>query len=301
MNGIQKISLALLKKFKFLPANIYLKYYYEYYNGKKLDLKNPVDFNEKIQWLKAYYHVPVLNKLVDKYEVREYVKDKIGGEYLNEVYGVYEKGKDVPIEDLPEQFVLKATHGYNFHIIVRDKAKLSTLKTRLTLKKWQNRNQFYRGGMEWAYKDVPKRILAEKYLEEIDNKGLSDIKFYCFSGRPEFIEVTMEIDSAPYRMYFDLQWKKIEMGRIGIDAYEKKLAKPPNLEQMVEIAGKLSEKFPFVRVDLYNIKGKILFGELTFYPADGRHPFHPEKYNKIFGDLIRLPEIPPGQKVITEL
>ena len=301
MNFLKNTFLGLAKKMKFLPQDTYAKIFYEYYNGKKLNLASPVEFNEKIQWLKVYYHPDILSKLVDKYEVRNYVKEKAGEQYLNELLALYNRVSEVDFDALPSQFVLKTTHGYNNNIIVKDKTKLNRLKSKYLLNKWMLRNQYYNGGQEWAYKNVPHRIIAEKYLSEIDNKGLSDIKFYCFSGTPEFIEVTVEVNSIPQRRYFDTTWRHLEVGRVGKQNYEKKLEKPLNLEKMVKIAAKLSNDFPFVRVDLYNIKGRILFGELTFYPADGRFPFYPHKYNRIFGDKIILPEIPEKQKEIKEI
>lgn len=301
MNFFKKKTFGILKKFKFLPPDIYMKIYYEYYSHKKLNLKNPVEFNEKIQWLKVYYHPDILNKLVDKYEVRKYVVEKIGENHLNELLGLYNNIFEVDFEKLPQQFVIKTTHGYNNNIIVRDKAKLNRIKSKLLLSKWMLRNQYYMGGQEWAYKNVPHRIIAEKYLAEIDNKGVSDIKFYCFNGKPEFIEVSIEVASKIFRSYFDIYWNPLEFGREGIPLYDQEIKKPEKLEEMVRIATKLADKFPFVRVDLYDINGRVLFGEMTFYPADGRFPFYPEKYNKFFGDKMKLPRIPEGQKEIKNM
>lgn len=301
MNIFRKRLLGLVKKLKFLPQEFYARVYYEYYYEKKLDLDNPVEFNEKIHWLKVYYHPDILTKLVDKYEVRKYVEEKVGGKYLNELLGLYNKVSEVKFDEMPSQFVLKTTHGYNNNIIVRNKASLNKTKTRFLLSKWMLRNQYYVGGQEWAYKNAPHRIIAEKYLPEIDTEGVSDIKFYCFNGQPEFIEVMIAVANKVFRSYFDIHWNPLEVGRVKIALYKKKVEKPKNLEEMVEVATKLADKFPFVRVDLYNINGKILFGELTFYPADGRHPFYPEKYNKIFGDKMKLPEVPEGKKEIKEI
>lgn len=301
MNPFRKFILGILKKFKFLPAPVFMKFYYEYYTGKKLNLDNPQDFNEKIQWLKVYYHPPILSKLVDKYAVREYVEEKLGQGYLNELYAVYDNEKDVTFDKLPSQFVLKAAHGYNFNLIVRDKNKLNLFKVRLSLKKWMNRNQFYRGGKEWAYKNAPARIIAEKYLKEIDIEGASDYKFFCFNGQPKFLLVMVEKDDVIHRCNYDLTWKKLPFHRDNAPYYKEELPRPENFEKMIEVATKLAGNFPFVRVDLYNIKGKILFGELTFYPGDGRWSYTPEKYNKIIGDYMKLPEIPEGQKEITKI
>ena len=301
MNPFRKFTLSILKKFKFLPPPVFMKFYYEYYTGKKLNLKNPQDFNEKIQWLKVYYHPPILSKLVDKYAVREYVKEKIGPGYLNELYAVYDNEEDVDFDKLPDQFVLKAAHGYNFNLIVKDKSELNTLQTRLKFKKWMNRNQYYRGGLEWAYKNTPQRIIAEKYLKEIDNQEASDYKFFCFNGQPKYVAVMTEDNGIVYRCNYDLNWNKLPFYRDKVPYFKGELEKPVNFEEMKEIAIKLAGSFPFIRVDLYNINGQIIFGELTFYPADGRWPYLPEKYNKIIGDYMQLPDIPEGQKEITQI
>lgn len=295
------MTLGLVKKIKFLPKETYAQIHYEYYNNKKLNLKNPVDFNEKIQWLKVYYHPPVLHKLVDKFEVREYVKKQVGPQYLNEVYALYRTVREVNFSELPEQFVLKTTHGYNNNIIVRDRNKLNKIKSKYLLHKWMLRNQYYNGGQEWAYKNVPHRIIAEKYLPEIDNEGFSDIKFYCFNGVPEFIEITWKIDSEPYWSYFDTDWNSLNLKRRTKPKYRKSIKRPERLEEMLEVATKLAGNFPFVRVDLYDVGDRILFGELTFYPADARFPFEPEECNKIYGDKMVLPQIPKGKSEITEV
>lgn len=301
MNIFKKRLFGLVKKLKFLPPEFYAGIFYEYYNDKKLNLEDPVDFNEKLQWLKVYYHPDILNKLVDKYEVRDYVKAKVGGEYLNELLGLYNRISEIDYEALPSQFVLKTTHGYNNNIIVRDKDQLNKTKASLLLRKWMLRNQYYNGGQEWAYKDVPHRIIAEKYLPELDREGVSDYKFYCFNGNAEFIEVTIQVNARPKRRYYDLEWKNLEMARAGQPNYEHELEKPEKLEKMIAIAQKLANGFPFVRVDLYNLDGKILFGELTFYPADARYPFLPESYNQVLGKKIILPRLPPGRKEIKEI
>ena len=297
MTLYRKIYLSFLKKFKFLPSKIYLNYHHEYYNQQKLDLKNPLDFNEKIQWLKIYYRPNILTQLVDKYEVRKYVKEKIGEEYLNELYNVYHRSGDVDFNKLPQRFVLKAAHGYNFNLIVKDKSKLDFLKTRLTLIKWMNRNQYYRGGQEWAYKNVRPKIIAEKYLPEVNDGRANDYKFFCFNGVPKYITVIgKDNTSFKFRCNYDIHWNRLEFLRAGTPYYQNEVPKPENFEEMLDISKKLAKGFPFVRVDLYNIAGKVLFGELTFYPTDGRQSYIPKKYNRIIGDMLVLPEVPVVEK-----
>ncbi|XLS28029.1 ATP-grasp fold amidoligase family protein [Flavobacteriaceae bacterium M23B6Z8] len=285
---------------KFLPPEFYVKIYYEYYTGKKLNLENPKEFNEKIQWLKVYYKPKILNTLVDKHAVKAYVKEKIGEKYLNETLAVFDKVGDVNFDALPDQFVIKGVHGCHFNLIVEDKSKMDVFKSRLKLFKWMHKNQYYRGGLEWAYKDVKPRLLAEKYLSEMGKGAISDYKFYCFDGEPRFLQIDLERgNEANQRCFYDVDWKKTDFNKGAVATYEGTLEKPENFEEMVTVARKLADKFPFVRVDLYNINGRIVFGEMTFYPGDGRIDFTPDRYNKIVGDMITLPEIQEGKKIVT--
>ena len=266
-----------------------MKVYYQYYTGKKLDLENPREFNEKIQWLKVYYKDPRLTQMVDKYSVRTYVKEKVGEKYLNDLLGVYERVKDVDFATLPDQFVIKGVHGCHFNLIVPDKSALVPWKARLLLKKWMSKNQYYRGGLEWAYKNVKPRLIAEAYLAEMGKKFINDYKFFCFNGKPQFLQVDMDRGEMDYRCYYDLNWKKLPFTTEKNTFYEGEVDRPENFEEMVSVATKLAENFPFVRVDLYNIDGRVLFGEMTFYPSDGRKQYIPEKYNRILGDYLTLP------------
>ncbi len=298
---MKKIFYGLLKKMKFLPQKFYVKIYYEYYTGKKLNLDQPVEFNQKIQWMKVFYRPPILNKLVDKYAVRSYVKEKAGEQYLNELIDVYDRVSEVNFEDLPEQFVIKGVHGCHFNLIVKDKQQMNLLRSRYLLTKWLNKNQYYRGGLEWAYKDVKPRLIAEKYLEEFGKEIINDYKFFCFDGNPKFVQVDLERGIHDYRCFYDMKWQKLPFTMQRNPMFEGEVSRPENFETMIDIVSKLAGNFPFVRVDLYNIHGRIIFGEMTFYPSDGRNEFKPEEYNRIIGDYIRLPEIPKGQEYITEI
>lgn len=290
--------MALVKKMIFLPQDVYVKINYEYYSGRKLDYNNPVTFNDKIQWLKVFYHREILHQLVDKYAVRDYVKEKVGSQYLNELYAVYNKPAEVDFEKLPNQFVLKGVHGFHLNLIVKDKNKLNLKKTNYLLNKWMLKDH-YRNGKEWAYKNVKPRIIAEKYLEEFGKDVVNDYKFFCFNGKPKFIQIDMERGTEDLRCYYDLDWKKLPFTTEKNKFFEGELQMPEHFNEMIDVAQKLSKDFPFVRVDLYNINGKILFGEMTFYPTDGRKKYIPDEYNKIIGDYLELPKIPEGQKVIT--
>ena len=287
--NLTKILLGLLKKMKFLPPPVYVKFYYRYYTGKKLDLKNPKEFNEKIQWLKVFNKDPQLTQLVDKYAVRSYVTETVGERYLNKLIGIYEKAGAVNFDDLPNRFVIKGVHGCHFNLIVPDKSKLNILKSRWLMRKWLSKNQYYRGGLEWAYKNVPPRLIAEAYLEEIGKESINDYKFFCFGGKPEFVQVDQDRFEGHNRCFYNMKWEKQPFITKGFKRFEGEMQMPDNFQEMQEVAQKLAGNFPFVRVDLYNLSGKILFGEMTFYPADGRKDFEPESYNRILGDLIELP------------
>jgi len=271
-----------------------------------LNLVKPVEFNEKIQWYKVFYHPKILNQLVDKFAVRSYVEKKIGIKYLNVIHGVYDKPSEVCFESLPNQFVIKATHTSSHNLIVTDKNKLDTKKAIKLFKKWLRKNQYYRTGQEWAYKDVKPRLIAEKYLKEDKRNSLIDYKFYCFDGVAKFLEIHLDRADNHKRGFFDLDFKPLPFRYVPKEKSllikkEDPIEKPSNFEEMIKLSEILADKLPFVRVDFYSIKGKSVFGEMTFYPSDGRKDFIPSEYNKIIGDYFKLPKLNKGQKLITEV
>ena len=297
---LDNLPLRLLKKMKFLPQAWYVGYSYENFTGKKLNLENPVEFNEKIQWLKVFYHRPILTQLVDKYAVRSYVKDKIGIQYLNECIGIYDNAKEIEFEKLPSKFVIKATQASGYNLIVPDKSKVNWFRSKLTLNRWLRTSQYYRTGLEWAYKNVKPRLTVEKFLKEEGKEVINDYKFYCFNGTPKFIQVDKDRGIEDYKYYFDLNWEKLPFfQKRRENIYDGKFERPDTLEKMIELAAVLAKGFPFVRVDFYSINGVIIFGEMTFYPGDGKLDFVPDEYNKIIGDYLILPKIPEGQSKIT--
>lgn len=298
MNIVKKTLYGLIKKLKFLPPAFYVKVYYEYYSGRKLNLKDPIEFNEKIQWLKVYYQPPILTQLVDKYAVRPYIKEKIGDKYLNDIIGVYSKFEDIDFDSLPNKFVLKGAHGSNYNLIVNDKSKLNKKLVKKLVNKWLSRNYYYRSGLEWAYKNVPPRVIAEKFMKEEGKEALNDYKFYCCNGKPIFIQIDVDRGINHTRCFYDLEWKKMSLKKGNIPLFAGILERPVNLDEMVKLAKILSEPFPYVRVDFFSVNGNTIFGEMTFYPADGRGDFSPIEYNKIVGDYITLPKIPDGKKII---
>lgn len=259
-------------------------------NNTKPDLVNPKEFMEKILWLKLNYYKEDYGKFVDKYEVRSYIEERIGKKYLNEVYGIYDKVAQIDFNDLPDQFVLKGTHGSGYNIIVKNKSELNLEKTKLKLNKFLSDNYYYRF-RESIYKNLPPRILAEKYISEIDSDSLIDYKFHCFHGEPKYVYVQKDKHENLRKSFYDLNWNKIIPEKHITAFSEANFEKPDNFEEMIEIAKKLSEDFIFLRVDLYSINNKIIFGELTFFSNAGLIRSSVERFNKEFGDLMHLPKL----------
>jgi hypothetical protein len=298
MNIFKKSLFGIIKKMKFLPSDFYLKIYHEYYTSEKLDLENPAGFNEKIQWIKLYYRPDILSTLVDKYEVRNYIKEKIGEQYLNSIIGVYTDYNQLNFDEFPNQFVLKGVHGSNYNLIVPDKNKLDKTKAKRLINKWLGRNYYYYSGLEWAYKNIKPKILAENFMKEKGKDVLNDYKFFCFNGIPKFVQIDIDRGIHDYRCFYDTHWEKLPFTKGKPKMYPKELDKPNNLDEMLKLAKTLSEPFPFVRVDFFSVNGKTIFGEMTFYPGDGRTQFKPPKYNKIIGDYLTLPTIPENKSFI---
>lgn len=302
MSIIRTIYLSIAKKFKaILPISTYVAIQYEYYNKKKIDIHKPIEFNQKIQWLKAFYHPPILHDLVDKYAVRKYVEEKIGAEYLNSFVALYNKASEVDFEELPDSFAMKVVHGCGYNLIVPDKSKLNIRKAKWQLFKWTHKDQYKRSGKEWAYKGVKPRILVEGFMKQEGRDSLNDYKFYCFNGKPKFVEIHLDRKEDHKSSFYGLDFKQLPFRDVEEDeTIQITLEKPKYFDKMVTLAEKLADRLPFVRVDFYYIDDKIKFGEMTFYPGDGRADFQPEEYNKILGDMLELPKIPEGQKEITK-
>jgi hypothetical protein len=294
---LRNIPLALRRKFADLTHKERVLIHHEYYHGEPLDLKDPKTINAKINWLKIYYQPPILNQLVDKYAVRDFVRQRVGEKYLNELLAVYDDARDVDFSELPEKFVIKGTHGCHYNLIVPDKSSLDKERAYKLFDKWLNRDYYDRHGGEWAYKGIPRRLIAEKFLKQKGQKILNDYKFFCFNGEPKFIQLDILRGEGDYRCYYDLDWKKQPFYTERNEPYLDEAPKPRSLAEMTEVSRKLSQGFPFVRVDLYDVDGRVVFGEMTFYPADGRKDFVPKKYNQIIGDMLALPKIEDDQPI----
>lgn len=267
---------------KYVKAQYYLK------NEQKLDIEDPKEFTEKIQWLKLFYYTEAYKDFADKYEVRKYVKDKVGEGVLNEIYGVYEHPEEIDLNELPESFVLKCTHASGTNIVVKKKSKLDWGKAKKQLKKWLAAN-YYQKSRELIYKNIHPRIIAEKYLSELADNSIIDYKFYCFHGKPEYVLVKVNDGGIDKKCYYTMDWQKVVPDSLTKSFLMADIPKPPNFDEMRDVAVKLSEGFIFVRIDLYSINGKTLFGEMTFFPTGGIKRLAVERLNKEMGDLIKLP------------
>ena len=283
-NGIKR------KYLNILPDKLFINLFYREAYGYFPNLNNPKTFDEKLQWYKLYYRVPLMTTLTDKYEVRRYLEDKGFSGILNELYGVYNSVDKIDFSKLPERFVIKATHGSGMNIICKDKESLNWETSRRLMNKWLKRN-WYHFGREWSYKNIKPRLICEKYLENKEFEELIDYKFYCYNNKPEMLFVCTGRFSAGGLKYsaYDMDWNRISVYK-GRPSSDIVMEKPDNLQAMITIASELCQGFPFIRVDLYLVKGKIVFGELTFYPDSGIVPFTPDKYNYFFGDLFILPD-----------
>lgn len=258
--------------------------YYKSKSGHEPDLKNPQTFSEKQQWYKLNDRNPLKAKCADKYLVREYIKECGYEEILNDIYAVYDDIRQLDINVLPEKFVLKATHGSGFNLIVENKKCVNWVLWKKIMKSWLKQN-IYWSGREWVYKDLQHRIVAERYLED-ETGELRDYKFFCFDGEPQFMQ--LEVGRyAKYntRNFYDMEWNLMHFGKELPHNPNLTVQKPVAFKEMQNIARDLSKPFSFVRVDLYQVGGKVYFGELTFFPASGAPDFVPSKYDKIVGDM----------------
>lgn len=289
INNPRKLGLALLSKFGYLLSDkLYLQFRYRLVIGKKLHLKHPQTFNEKLQWLKLYDRRPEYTVMVDKVKAKEYVASKIGEEYIIPTLGVWEDPDDIDFDALPDQFVLKCNHSSGGLCICTDKRKLDIPKVKEELRKGL-RDNYYLHGREWPYKDVPRRILAEKFMVDESGTELKDYKVFCFNGEPEVVEVDYDRFIEHKRNIYDKKWKFVEIQIEYPNDESHFIDRPEKLEEMLELARCLSAGIPHVRVDFYSISGRLFWGELTFFHGAGMETFKPEVWNLKWGKLIKLP------------
>lgn len=268
----------------------YLKW--EYFLGmkKKLNLDNPRTYNEKLQWSKLYDRNPLYTRLVDKYAVKEYIASVMGNDHIIiPTLGVWDSFDDIDFASLPDKFVLKTTHDSGGVVICTDKSKLDMQAARAKLEK-SLANNYYLEHREWPYKDVKPRIIAEKFMVDESGTELKDYKFFCFDGEPKMLFIATDRPFDTRFDFFDIDFNHLPFTQ-GHPNAERPIEKPENFGQMVEIARRLSKGFSQVRVDLYNVNGKIYFGELTFAHFSGNVPFKPAEWDMKIGEWWTLPEV----------
>jgi hypothetical protein len=278
-----------LKVFKYIPDDILLKLKFRLKIGRKLNLRNPKTFNEKLQWLKLYDRNPKYTNMVDKYEVRKYISDQIGEEHLIPLLGVYDSFDEINFDVLPTQFVLKPNHTSGNVYICKDKSKINYNELKKEVNMWLKRD-YYWVHREWCYKNIKPRIICEKYIVDDSGVELKDYKFLCFSGKVKssFVCLNRNSPSGLNVDFYDVDWNPMPFDR----HYPRSgtiIPKPQNYDKMVSFAEKLSKDIPFVRVDFYESYGHLYFGELTFYPGSGFEGFTPESYDYKLGSWIKLP------------
>lgn len=291
----QKIRHLIMSLFFWLPDRLMLSIQYYLITNRWPNLNNPKRFTEKIQWYKMHYRNPEILQCVDKFLVREFVAKKMGNNnILNELYQICDTADEINFSALPDNFVIKTTDGGNGDcvMIVKDKRFLNIKDTIRQINQWRNR-RYYILSREWAYIGAKKsQIVIEKYLDDDTHKGgLVDYKFFCFSGNPYVCQIISDRFADEHIDFYDMNWNRLN-GLIGLNPnasnFPAALPKPLNYEKMIDIAKKLSEDFPFVRVDLYNIKGNIYFGELTFYPSSGYGFFKPDSFDFELGNIFKI-------------
>lgn len=283
-------ALNYRKMLNWLPDKVFLKAAFRARFGRKLNLNNPETFNEKLQWLKLYNRKPEYTKIVDKYLVRDYVKEKIGEEYLIPLLGVWDDPEKIDFDELPMQFVLKCNHNSGMGMcICKDKNSLDINKVKEELKKGINQN-YYLTSREWPYKDVPRRIIAEKYMVDESGYELKDYKFYCFDGKVKLVMINSDRMSSEKTKanYFDENYQPLDFVW-GYENAEIPPQKPEKFEEMKYLAEKLSEGITHVRIDFYQTPSGIYFGEITFFDGSGFDAIEPIEWDYKIGSWIKLP------------
>lgn len=265
---------------------------YKYVIGQFPNLDKPILFNEKIHWLNLNYQDNRITRCCDKLELKKYVAEHIGEQYAVPTLKVYNKAADIDFSELPEKFAIKVNwgDGAEFSVVVKDKSKVNEndvkFKMNNAIQPWNN---LYYSHFFWGYKNVPGRIFAEAYLEH-EGSDLSDYKFHCFNGIPKIVLVCEERSNERMKKTFlDMDWNVLPCKRADGDV-NPDVVKPNCYEEMIHIATKLAEPFPFVRVDFYYSNGRIYVGEMTFHPGCGLEVFIPDEWNRIVGDMLVLPE-----------
>lgn len=281
---------ALMRYNRFFSDKMYLRLMFHLKMGYWPNLKHPKTFSEKLQWLKLYNRRPEYKMMVDKAAVKDYVAGLIGKQYIIPTLGIWERPENINWESLPNQFVLKTTHGGGSTGVVICKNKTIFDRNKAITKLNEAMKQDIWGKLrEWPYKDMHKQIIAEQYLED-ESGNLTDYKFYCFNGKVKYCETITGRFTKKQIDFFDLDWNHEEFTFNGYEFADERPIKPECFDTLVEVAGKLCKDKPYSRIDLYVVGNKVYFGEITFFPASGFRGFHPYDWNNRLGNMITLPE-----------
>lgn len=287
------LSLCILDSIAFLvPDRLFLRLKFFLKMHKKLHLQDPQTYNEKLQWLKLYYRRPDLVNMVDKVAAKTYVSNLIGEDYIIPTIGIYNSVDEITWESLPDRFVIKCAHDSGGIVICKDIKSFDIDAAKRKLKRSLKVNYYYQY-REWPYRDVPRRLICEEYKTDESGIELKDYKFFCFDGVPKAMFVASDRMTAGEETkfdFYDMEFNHLPFCN-GHPNSSKKIAKPAGFEEMKRIASRLSAGLPHVRVDLYDINGKIFFGEMTFFHWSGMMPFRPEDWDYTFGGWLNLPEI----------
>lgn len=273
-----------------IPDKLYLKIVFSLRMRKKLNLRNPMTYSEKLQWLKLYDRKPFYSKLVDKYEVKQIVADSIGEEFVIPTLGIWDNFEEIDFDKLPNQFVIKCTHDSGGLVICRDKNSLDIESARQKINKSLKR-KYYFHAREWPYKNVKPRIIVEKYLED-ETGELRDYKFFCFNGKAKAMFIATDRSSNTEETkfdFFDMNFGHLPFTQ-GHPNTKQKITKPVCFKAMAQLAEKLSQNLPQVRVDFYEVKGAVYFGEITLFHYSGMTPFNPPDWDRMFGEWVVLPK-----------
>ena len=287
--GLLFISLGHRGWFHWMDDETYLKIAYRVKMGKKLNLNPPVTFNEKLQWLKLHDRRPEYTTMVDKYEAKKWIAERIGEEYIIPTLGVWDHFDEIDFDALPNQFVLKCTHDSGGLVICRDKSKLDKAAARKKIETCLKHNFFW-GQREWPYKNVKPRIIAEQYMEDAATGELRDYKYFAFRGVAKAMFIASNRQTGETTAdYFDMEFKPLNL-MWGYPNSKIMPNRPQNFEEMARIAEQLTKELPEARVDFYEVNGKTYFGEITFFDGSGMQRFNPDAWDETFGTWVKLPE-----------
>jgi len=282
---VYRIIMNILKRLStLLPDKVIINYLYRSRYGKKPDLKNPKTFNEKIQWLKLYNRDPLYTSMADKYEARKYVSEKVGEKHVVPLLGVWDSFDEIDFDALPDKFVLKCNHDSGSFVICTDKNKLDKKSAKTRLETALKRN-YYTPYREWAYKNINKKIIAEKHIGYVD----IDYRLFMFDGELRFIECFLDgVTNRRVNLYLP-DWTYLHVQHEYPIDPDNQVTPPHNFDEMIELAKALSKDIPFLRVDLWNIDGHVYLNELTFYPNSGVGVFTPGEWDEKIGSWLTLP------------